>query len=99
MIRHHSFRMDRDDPPVRLLADDVSGHLVGGIITSIVVALAAGAVVGVAVRLLGRRGSWPAAGVLSVLALIAGPVAVAMISSLIGGFLAGNRLAARRLPS
>lgn len=91
--------MGGDDAPVQVLADDASGYLVGGIITSMLVALAVGGVIGVVVRLLGRRGSWSAAGALSVLALVAGPVAVAMISSLIGGFLAGDRLAARRLAS
>jgi hypothetical protein len=99
MMRHYSLRMGSDDPSARLLADDASGYFVGGIVTSMLVALVAGAVIGVVVRLLGRRGSWSAAGVLSVLGLVAGPVGVVMISSLIGGFLTGNGVAARRLAS
>lgn len=98
MMRHRT-RVNSYEPPVQPMADHASGYLIGGIITSALVALVLGAVVGVVVQLLDRRGSRSAAGVLSVLALVAGPVAVAMISSLIGGFLAGNRLAARRLAS
>lgn len=81
------------------LVGDASGYLVGGIITSMLVALLVGAVTGVVVRVLGRRGSWSAAGVLAVLGLAAGPIGVVMIGSLTGGFLAGNSFAARRLAS
>lgn len=99
IMRHYSFRMGSDDSPMPLLTDGAGGYLVGNIITSMLVVLVVGAVIGVVVRLLGRRGSWSAGGVLYILGFVAGPVGVALVSSLIGGFLAGNGLAARRLAS
>ena len=87
-----------DDPPVQMMADDVSGYLIDGIITSMLVALVLGGLVGVVVQLLGRRVSSSAAGVLFVLALVAAPVAVARPARSSAVSSQGNRLVARRLP-
>jgi hypothetical protein len=80
-----------------MMADDVSGYLIDGIITSVLVALVLGGLVGVVVQLLGRRVSSFAAGVLFVLALVAAPVAVARPARSSAVSSQGNRLVARRL--
>jgi len=87
----------KPEPPTQLLPEGASGYVIGGIVEQMLVVVAVGLVLGVAVRLLGRRGSWWVAGGVWFYGIITGPVGIIMTSTLIGGFVTGNTVVARRL--